>query len=501
MTNLWRRLVLVKPGEERRLSTLLAVGLAYGAAVGLGEILAQSIFVERCGAARLASMFLLKGVFDVAASVLYLPLTRGRSARRVLDFALMIYAVTMIAGRLLLAAPGRAPAYALYLGHECAWTILTIHWGIYVLDLFNAEEARRLFPLVFTATGIGKIASGMAAAHLAATLGALDLLWATAAVAGAGIVATTSFRLDQAGEHTNSVQAPEADLREAVPLDGLFRSWRTSWASPLARSIALSTAAMVFLRYGLKLLALDALGSQLANNQERIATFIGHYTVWASAASIIVGILITPRLLALLGVGFVNVVYAVATVASYGLLLAAPSTVAAVAALFVKDELKDAIKTPLSALFYGAERPDRRAQVRAFVFGTVIPAATVASSLAFEVATRGHGTGPLIIAGLVVAVTFVAASLGQNRAWRHCLRELLAWKLETSPVANAPPCPDELAPHAAHDPVCLLAWRGLASTEPRLRAVAEEVLAEAVPRPLARRLAACIPTQNPAAFE
>ena len=479
------RLLHLGPGEWRKVGALWAVGVAYAAATTLGENVAQSIFAGRVGAGQLARMFLVKGAFDVLASALYLPLTRGRDPARVLRVALVAYAATIVAGRLAVLGSGALPAYALYIGHECAWTVLTIHWGVYVLDVFDAAEARRLFPLIFTAARVGGIAGGAALRALAAPVGAANLLWAGAGLAILGAV------LARGGTHPPApadADEPEADRLRAAPLDRLRATLRASWSSPLVRAIALSTATMVFLRYGLRILSLGSIQIHFAGDEDRVAAFLGAYISWANAAAIALGLLVTPRLLARAGVGAANVAYAAATTVAYGVLLLFPSLGAAVTARFVDTELKDALKTPLSALFYGAERPDRRAEARAFVFGAVIPAATTLTFVAYELGPRALGLRGLVWLGFAAALLFVGLSVQQNRAWRRRLRALLAWKLERAPTPPAAALPPELAPHAGDEAVAL-AWRGLASDDARTRAVAQEVLAEAIPRALARRVA------------
>lgn len=403
----------VQPGERRKVLALWAVGVAYAAAIGVGENVAQALFADRVGAPALARLFLVKGVFDVAAAALYLPLTRGRSPRRVLEVALAIYAATMLLGRLTACSRAPASSYALYLGHECAGTILTIHWGVYCLDLFDAGAARRLFPLIFTAARVGGIAGGLALTHLAHPLGAENLLAVSAGLAGIGIVLAWRLR----GGH----EQPDAAVVEEAAGPALLATWRTAWASPLVRAIAVSTAAMVFLRYGLRLLSLDAFDTHFGD-ADQMAKFLGTYSSWANVAAIALGLLVTPRLIRWLGVGFVNTTYAVATAGAYGLLAVFPSLGAAVTARFVDSELKDALKTPLSALFYGAEAPRRRAEARAFVFGAVIPAATVTTSVIFEIATGTHSARALVYAGLAVAAAFIAASAWQNRAYARRLK-------------------------------------------------------------------------------
>jgi len=155
-------------------------------------------------------------------------------------------------------------------------------------------------------------------------------------------------------------------------------------------------------------------------------------------------------------------------------------------------QLKGALKTPLSTLFYGAEPPRRRVLARAFIFGAVIPTATVLAAAVLEVSRRsGAPLQTAAIAGASVSVLFVGLCWRQNRRWRRRLTELLLLKLSKAPPpaasavrrareAIAAPSIDNLEEIAA----------GLASDNAKLRAVAEELLAERIPRRRAHGIAA-----------
>jgi hypothetical protein len=241
--------------------------------------------------------------------------------------------------------------------------------------------------------------------------------------------------------------------------------------------------------------SLDEIKTALGGQEVQIAQFLGSFTAWANVASIAIGTLVVPRILMHLGVGFANMLYSVATVVGFGLLIGVPSLPAAATARFVEMQLKDALKTPLSALFYGAEPPEARSPARALTFGLVIPAATLLTSGALQlIDAAGGGAIAVAALGLAGAVAFSAASVVQNGRWRRRMFDLLAFKL-----ARHGPTVDEhrlerardlLNPFASRDPARLdQIARGLSSSHARLCAVAEEALAEIIPRKRAHDIA------------
>ena len=490
------RLLQLRRGEARHVVHIALIGIAYAAAVGIGDDIAQSVFVARVGADQLPTLFLFKGLLDVAAAALYLPLTRNRSPGRVWRVSIAIYILTIIGGRALVAGGDDMSAYALYVLHECAWTILTIHWGVFILDAFDASQARRLFPLLFTSARLGGILAGATLRWLVEPFGAVNMLFVAAGFAV--VAAALSF-----GAGINAARSPPSrpDPGDRAPVDdddltagdepeptGLWDGWRRAASSPLVRAIAWSTAAMVLVRYGMRMVSIDEISGSFRNDEDSIAEFLGWFGAWANLAGAVLGVFVIPRILKWFGVGVANLMYAAATALSFGLLIGVGSLWAAASARFVDVQLKDALKSPLSTLFYGAEPPRRRTLARAFIFGAIIPVATLATAGILELGKRSaHGLVYISYIGLAAAFVFVIVSAIQNARWRAGMVGLLRYKLERDPHSDPEVLARVRSALAAHldgprGEIVVLAARGLASGQPRLRAVAEEVLAETLPR-------------------
>jgi hypothetical protein len=473
----------LRRGEVRRTVWVAAIGFAYAAATTLGDDVAQSIFVSRAGAEALPRTYLLKGLLDVVAAAIYLPLARGRTPGRVLTTTFGIYLAVVIGGRLMVTSGSIASAYALYVGHEAAWTIITIHWGVFVLAAFDASQARRLFPLLFAIATLGRIGAGALLSNAVESVGVADLLWVSVGLAAVAMALSLGRRGGAiAGallpEDHEAAPPPDDDTERAA--HAMTWAWRDVVRSPLVRAIAASTAAMVLVRYGLHMVALDRISAHFAGDEAEIAQFLGTFTAIANCVSITLALFVVPRLLHYFGPRLANLIYAGATLAAYAAVIALPSLLTAAAARFTQQQFKDALKTPLSTLFYGAEPPPMRAPARAFIFGAAIPVATIVASVTFEVAPDWQ---TVALIGLAGALAFTGACVAQNRRWRRRLVELLSWKLEHT----AAPSPERVAAIAElveSDEVA----RGLASPDPRVRAVAAEVLTETVSRHRAHEL-------------
>jgi ATP/ADP translocase len=495
----------LRPGEFGRVVWLGLIGVAYAAAVQLGDDIAQSIFVTRISAERLPRIFLFKALLNIAAAAMYVPITRGRSPAKVWRIAIVIYVAAIIGGRAAVVDGGQLTAYILYVAHECAWTILTLHWAVFILDVFDASQARRLFPLLFTFARLGGVLAGALLSMLAGPLGAVNLLLfaaGLAAIAGLLSLFDMSPHLGVHAQATSPLAAPdettvseEAEEEERGPPRGLFASWRYALESPLVRAIALSTFAMVIVRYGLRIVSLDEISESLGHREDIVAEFLGMFSAIANVGSALLGVFVVPRLLSRYGVGAVNLVYAGAALIASSLLIALPLLATAAVGRFVDQQFKGAIKTPLSALFYGAEPPERRAPARAFVFGAVIPAAAIVTFVIFELVTA-FASDLMLISAIAagISILFIAACSLQNRRWRDRLVGLLETLLDRDEIgtdeATLAKVRAVLSELERADPKRIeLVASGLASRNSRIRAVAEEVLSETIARRSAHQIA------------
>jgi len=497
----------LRPGEFGRVVWLGLIGVAYAAAIQLGDDIAQSIFITRISAERLPRIFLFKALLNIAAAAMYIPITRGRSPAKVWRIAIAIYVAAIVGGRAAVADGGELTAYVLYVAHECAWTILTLHWAVFILDVFDASQARRLFPLLFTFARLGGVLAGALLSSLAGPVGAVNLLYVAAGLAAiAGLLSLLDFSPhfgmhakatspDEPPDETAVAQEAEAEAEERGPPRNLFASWRYALESPLVRAIAMSTAAMVIIRYGLRVVSLGEISQSLGGHEDMVAEFLGMFGAIANVGSALLGVFVVPRLLKYFGVGAVNLVYAGATLIASSLLLALPLLATATVGRFVDQQFKGAIKTPLSALFYGAEPAERRAPARAFIFGAVIPAAAIVTFLMFEFAAAFASNFAIISAiATAIAVLFIAACAVQNRRWRARQVDLLRTELDRDTLgadetllARARSAL-EAESSAEASRIDLLA-AGLASRNSRIRAVAEEVLSETIARRSAHQIA------------
>ncbi len=393
------------------------------------EMTSLSLFLGHLGVTKLPYTFLLVALVDIPLAALFLRLASAVPNRVILAVLALVMAALAGCGRLLMDVDLGAGLFLAYTSVTVITTFVMIQWGVVLLDYFTVEESRRAFPLIFAGAHMGGLLSGLAVRQLAGPLGTRDLVFylPAASAALAVILVVAAGRIEE-GRAWRQGESPGD--QGPVSMGGLANLGLLG-SSPLLASIAFSTAAMVLLRLFLRYSS-GAGFEEAFEDPDELARFIGTYTVVASVVGIGLQVLAAPPLLRRMGVGPMNVVYAVLTGLAFCACALLPGLYSAAAARFTDQDLKNAIKTPLSAMFYEAMDEKRRGVARAIILGVVSPVSSLVSSLllvAIAWARLSHMA--VALAGASLSVLFVAASWLQARAYRREMADhLLAWMRE-----------------------------------------------------------------------
>lgn len=401
------RLLNLRPGEPAKLLFLWCLYLLFTAATQIGDGVAQTLFLKRVGVQLLPVMFAVKAALDIVVAMLYVPLAARLGHPATLTLALALTGAGLLA-LWLPAGQGASLSYpAIYAWNEATATLLKIHWGVLLLDCFPIDDARRTFPLIYTGARAGAVLGGVALTALALPLGPENLLAVAAAVFL--VAAALSLRVRRL---SGAEGAPVNRESAAGRIGNIRRGLSVGLRVPLLRAIAVSTLLMVVCRYALRYRYSAAFAASFG--EAELAAFYGGYMVLANGASVALQLVVTSRLLVHSGITQTNLGYAAAVLVAFSALGLWPGLVTAVVARLVDNELKAAVKTPLSNLFYGVLEPRERAAGRAFILGLVVPLATAgASLLLFQRTALRH----LPLWGGALALLYVGATRAQNQAY------------------------------------------------------------------------------------
>ena len=408
------RLLGLREGELPGVARLALVYGGIGGATAIADALVQAAFLARAGAEALPWVLGTRALLSPALAWLYARVAHRQSSRGVLAVLAVLAAATSVGARYAIEA-GAVGAIGAYAAHEVITGLLALHWGVYLLDHVEHDAARRAVAPIYAAARGTAALGGVAVGLLVPTFSVGGGLWIAAAAFL--VVAPCAFVPERRPEPERaSVRPPD------VPSLPLRRGWALLRSSKLLVAIAVATVVMVVVRVTLRY------GHQAvldAYPEEVLAPLLGWYVAGANVLSVVLQLGLTSRLLERLGVGATNLLYAWATLITQVLLLVSRqgSLVVAFGARFAEGELKHALKTPVSPLFYEAFWGADRVRARAFVLGVVSPIAQVVAAGTLGLLVAGP-EGSVAWAGTCAAVIYVAASFVQSRAHRQAMVRL-----------------------------------------------------------------------------
>lgn len=406
------RLLGLQEGELRNVARLALVYGGLGGATAIADALVQAAFLARAGADALPWVLGARAAISPVLAWVYSRIAPARASRGVLAGLCTLAALTSI-GASVAIERGATGAIAAYAAHEIVTGLLTLHWGVYLLDHLEQGAARRgVAPIYAAARGTAAL-GGVAVGLLVPSLSIQQALWIAAAVFL--VVAPCAF----VPESPDAVAPTPKTGTKQVPLR---RGWQLLRSSTLLQTIAISTLVMVLvrttLRYGQQSI-LDAYPEAV------LAPLLGWYVAGANTLSVVLQLGVTSRLLERFGVGTTNALYAWSTALAQVLLMFVhhASLVVALGVRFAEHELKHALKTPVSPLFYEGFWGADRVRARAFVLGFVSPVAQVVAALGLGVLVLAPD-GTAAIAGSVAGAVYVLSSIAQGRAHRTAMEQL-----------------------------------------------------------------------------
>lgn len=143
----------------------------------VAKLAAEALFLSRAGVKWLPTVFGFQALANAGAAGIYAALATRWNSTRVFVGLIAGFGVAMCGTAAAVAmAPGFWAYGVLYGCAEVGATLLKIHWGVYILELYRPTSAARLFPFLYTAAALGRSGGG---ALVREGSGVVDLEWLT----------------------------------------------------------------------------------------------------------------------------------------------------------------------------------------------------------------------------------------------------------------------------------------------------------------------------------
>ena len=408
MTDLMRA-AGIRAGEGRILALVAVLFAALEMGRGFGEVGLDTLVISRFGAGMLPYLFIGLGATSLVTTLSY-GAALGRARRTPLLAGVLLGASgLLLTGRLIIATGTDRVVPLIWLATYASGAIAgTICWTV-AGSVFDARQAKRLFPLCTGAAIAGAFAGTLAAGPVSRAAGT-ELLMVIEAIlfAIAAVVIVTIARSGRVRTPTRRDRRPlAADLRTGF--DAVA-------GSPLFRLIATAYVLFSILEFSIRYPFQQA-ASVAFPKEADLATALGLLSAAVTATSFLVSLVVANRVYARVGVAGAALGLPLVYVAGFGLWLVQFSFATAAIVRFAQQVTQRGISNAVWSAFYNVMPSERRAQVLAFLDGVPSQIGIMLSGLLLIGAGRLFSATQLFWVGAVTAIVLTVVVVGIRRRY------------------------------------------------------------------------------------
>jgi HEAT repeat protein len=415
----FQRAIGVRAGEGPTVALVALLFASLEAGRGFGEVGVDTLLVSRFGAESLPYLFVVLGATSLVISLAY-GAALGRIGRiRLLSGVVLGAALTLLVERVLMATghPATVPLAWLTVYAIGAITV-TIVWTM-AGSVFDARQAKRLFPLCTGAAIAGSFFGTLLSGPVARAIGTESLVAIEAvllAVVGLLVVAIA---------RTTTVRVPPR-RRDRSVVDELRIGFDTVIRSPLMRLVAIAYVLLAILAFSVTYPFLLA-ASETFTSEADLATALGLLSAAVTATSFVVSIALANRVYARFGVATAALVLPLVYLGGFALWLVVFSFATAAIFRFSQQITQRGISNAAWSAFYNVLPSERRAQVLAFNDGVPGQVGTILSGFLLLAAGSLLARDTVFWLGAATAVICTIVVLGiRGRYAASLLRTLRA---------------------------------------------------------------------------
>lgn len=442
------RLLYLEPGQLRRLAPFFGLYLLLFAALTLADGLSLTLLIKQAGAEQLPRIQGWAAAATLAATFWYL--CKAGTAPSATVFQWILAGPLALFGLLWVAIHGLGANSTwlggLLIGRELAFALVLLHFGTYLQDFFTREELNRVMPIVYAGGRLGGILGGALLEHLPSLCPVGHLMLLVSALLALGMVATWwisrcvaqvddvpsppakdhNIRIDrphpQPATPRGNPAKPQANKKAAdIPADeaqavaslaGFLRFVCTNrlmfWISA---TTVVYFACRTFLSYRCGLYF-----DGVFTTDAQMAQFLGRYTQWALAGSLIIQLFVVNRWIAWAGLQGAQLTYAGLLLAASLLSATSMTLASAVFIRLVEGELRYSLRNPVSQMIVNRFSRPLRLRARAWSLGLLIPLSTLAASAVLSLEASTEGWGVLLAGTVALGVGYFVGSVAMGRS-------------------------------------------------------------------------------------
>jgi len=384
MVRFFSRLFNVKVDEWPRLLILYSMAFLFIVGITWGELSVEASFLTKVGVKSLPQVLIVNAVVSIIAIAAYTPFVDRLANDRLLIVITVISASSIGIGRLLLGMGLTSTAYTLlYLLALVIAQTFRLHWWTYVNGFYDTRSAKRIVPVLFTASRVAVIFAGQTIPFLNAYFASGDIIWMW--ICTLVIVALLAWIMPDLLSDWQSIESEQesslasVDSQRTSFIRNIREGYRYVSRSPYLRWMALSTLLLMLL-----ITALTYRTSQIFVSPEHftdakaLSSFLGDLNSWASLILLPFQLFLLSRIVGRMGLGNANLIFPVTTIAICGSLVAWPGLATAALGYLDRKVFYTVLRNPTDNLLYNAVPLRVKGRARAFIGGLIAPLGSLA---------------------------------------------------------------------------------------------------------------------------
>ena len=290
------RVVDIRPGEWARTTLMFFTVLLLIASYTTTKAVRDAVFLSHFGLTALSYMMIAIAVVAGVAVSGYKRLTAGVGRNIVALLTNGFIALTLVAMAIGLHHHVHWISWGLYFWSSVFGLILVAEFWLLANDLFDAREAKRLFPIIGAGAILGGFVGGALSGWLAKPLGTYNLLYLVAAgLVAASVLSHLAWQRRRPEVQREAREAPPARFAE-----GLAILRRNRYVRLIALMLVCMTVCYTIVQWQYKGIAKLHFGA----HRDQMTAFFGAFAAVLNLATFVLQIVGTPRLLRRWGVGF-----------------------------------------------------------------------------------------------------------------------------------------------------------------------------------------------------
>ncbi len=271
----------------------------------------------------------------------------------------------------------------LWVLYQLLFYIWIIHWGTYIIDQYDSQSAKRIFPLLGAARPLATTFAGVVYSLLVSflQLNTLGVLVAWVALLGASFLFLSGSNRPSASviDHSKSIKSPVAFLSEGIK--AVFASHFARW---MAIAALLVIAINTLTEYQVSLLLREHFQDS-SDPVRNFSSFTAQIESLSNIVAFVFQLFIFGEITKRVNLGNMNLIYPTALILSTMGLVTLPGVATAAIAYVTIGAFRRIFRDPVIGLMANATPAQTRGRSRAIINGVISPAGMVIASLFLQI--------------------------------------------------------------------------------------------------------------------